>query len=176
MPTVTDDDLRSVMRRVPAAVTVVTARAGSEHRGMTVGSFASVSMDPLLVSFNVGKSSGMHGVLMDAQNFCMHLLSEQQADISNLFANPDFTGAQQFERVAHTVDLDGTPILTETLAYIRCEKIAVYDAGDHCLLLGRVDQIVHQRDGQPLIYYDRSYRTVGGEVHVPEIAETPTRD
>jgi len=164
------------MRRVPAAVTVVTAASGGESRGMTVGSFASVSMDPLLVSFNVGKSSSMHAVLMDARNFYMHLLSEQQADVSNLFANPDLTGAQQFERVAHRVDLDGTPILTETLAYIRCEKIAVYDAGDHCLLLGRVDQIVHQRDGRPLIYYDRGYRAVGDEVHVPEPAETPTGD
>jgi flavin reductase (DIM6/NTAB) family NADH-FMN oxidoreductase RutF len=154
------------MRRVPAAVTVVTASTGKESRGMTVGSFTSVSLDPLLVSFNVGKTAAMHGVLIEADYFYVHLLGEDQAYLSNHFARPDLTSEAQFEGIAHRLSEDGTPILSETLAYLRCEKIVVYDAGDHCLMIGRVDAIEQQREGRPLLYYDRGYHGVGDAVPV----------
>jgi len=161
---VTEEDLKAVMRRVPAAVTVVTARSADEMRGMTVGSFTSVSMDPLLVSFNVGKAAGMHRVLMDADYFYVHLLSEEQSELSNLFARPDLDGEEQFSEIPFRLTDDGAPILTETLAYLKCEKIVVYDAGDHILMLGRVDDVVQQHPGNPLLYFDRGYRSVGGPI------------
>lgn len=176
MPSVTEEDLKSVMRRVPSAVTVVTAFDGEEMRGMTVGSFTSVSLDPLLVSFNVGKASSMHGVLLRADYFYVHLLSEEQSYLSDLFARADFSGKEQFERAAHFLAPDGAPILKETLAFLRCEKIVVYDAGDHCLMIGRVEEIIHQNDGLPLLYFDRGYRSVGDPAPIPEIVNLPSED
>lgn len=164
------------MRRVPTAVTVVTARSDGDVRGMTVGSFTSVSMEPLLVSFNVGKNSGMHAVLLNADHFYVHLLAEEQSEMSNMFANPELSGEEQFSRVAHVAAADGAPILSDTLAYLRCEKIVVYDAGDHCLMIGRVDDVVQQRSGRPLIYYDRGYRTVGPDVTEPQPADISATD
>ena len=156
----TEEDLKAVMRRVPAAVTVVTAGSGDEARGMTVGSFTSVSLEPLLVSFNVGKVAAMKTVLIGTDHFYVHLLEEHQEEISNTFARPDLHGSEQFADVMHRFDAHGTPILVETLAYIRCEKIAVYDAGDHCLIIGKVEEVQHLREGRPLIYYERGYRSV----------------
>ena len=168
---VTEEDLKAVMRRVPAAVTVVTACSASEKRGMTVGSFTSVSLDPLLVSFNVGKAAGMHGVLIDADYFYVHLLAEEQAELSNLFARPDLDGEEQFSGVPHRLADDGAPILTEALSYLKCEKIVVYDAGDHVLMLGRVEDVVQMREGKPLLYFDRGYRSVGEPVDVSGSAD-----
>lgn len=164
------------MRRVPAAVTVVTACAGTRVRGMTVGSFTSVSLDPLLVSFNVGKASSMYPVLMRADHFYVHLLSEDQVEMSNHFAKPDLTDEEQFANVTYREAPDGAPILTETLAYLRCEKIVVYDAGDHSLMLGRIEDIVRMRDGLPLIYFDRGYRGIGSELDIPEAAEVTSEE
>ncbi|MGA7306468.1 MAG: flavin reductase family protein [Rhodothermales bacterium] len=164
------------MRRVPAAVTVVTAFDGAEMRGMTVGSFTSVSLNPLLVSFNVGKASSMYGVLLGADYFYVHLLSEEQSELSNLFAQPDLAPDKQFEHVAHFLAPDGAPILEDTLAFIRCEKIVVYDAGDHCLMIGRVEEIIQQRDGLPLIYFDRGYRRLGGDVMHSQIVDVPSEE
>ena len=166
----TEEDLKAVMRRVPAAVTVVTAGSGDEARGMTVGSFTSVSLEPLLVSFNVGKIAAMKAVLIESDHFYVHLLEENQEEISNTFALPDLTGAEQFSDVAHKRDEEGTPILIDTLAYIRCEKIAVYDAGDHCLIIGQVEDILHQKQGHPLVYYERGYRTVSSSP-APEFSD-----
>lgn len=158
---VTPDSLRAVMRRVPAPVAVLTAASDGTARGMTVGSFTSVSLDPILVSFNVGKNSAMHDVVIRATQLVIHLLSEDQADYSERFASPDLTPNQQFEGVAHMLLDDGTPILTDTLAYVRCRKTAVYDAGDHVLIVAEVAEIVHQKEGEPLLYYNTHYRTIG---------------
>ena len=157
----TKDTLRGFMRRVPAPVTVVTAVVNGEGRGMTVGSFTSVSLDPLLVSFNVGKESLMHDVIMNAESLAVHILTEDQADYSELFAAPDLTSKQQFASVPHRLLDDGTPILTETLAYLKCRRVAAYDAGDHHLIVAEVVEIAHQQEGEPLLYYNTHYRSVG---------------
>jgi flavin reductase (DIM6/NTAB) family NADH-FMN oxidoreductase RutF len=157
----TPDELRRVMRRVPAAVTIVTAVAGETARAMTVGSFTSVSLDPVLVSFNVGKTSAMHQIIEDSDEMVVHLLSADQAHYSERFAAPDLSSDQQFEGVNYRRLENGIPVLTDTLAYICCRKIAGYDAGDHSLIVAEVLDVVHQRDGEPLLYYDTHYRAVG---------------
>lgn len=160
------------MRRVPAAVTVVTAALDGVGRGMTVGSFTSVSMDPLLVSFNVGKNSAMFRIITGTDHLVVHLLSDDQAHISERFAAPDLTPEQQLSGISHERSHDGIPILSDTLACIRCRKIQEYDAGDHILILAEVDEITHQREGETLLYYNTHYRSVG-EVRDPTSTSSP---
>ena len=171
---VTPDSLRAVMRRVPAPVTVLTASANGVSRGMTVGSFTSVSLDPVLVSFNVGKTSSMHETITSADYMVAHLLTEHQAHLSEHFARPDLTSEEQFANVSHSLLEDGTPILSDTLAYVKCRKIAEYEAGDHCLIVAEVLSIVNQQGGEPLLYYDTHYRAVGKIRDAVEEVETPS--
>ena len=90
---------RSAMRRVPAVVTIVTAARGEEIRGITIGSFTSVALEPPLISFNVGKEARMHGVITTASHFAVHLISQQQTHLCEHFATPDLTSAEQFGTV-----------------------------------------------------------------------------
>lgn len=158
------DMLRAVMRRVASPVTVVTAASGGEQRGATIGSFTSVSLDPPLISFNVQKDSSLHVVLLGADSFAVHLLSEAQADLANHFALPDLTAEEQFRGVPYGTAPDGSPILPDTFGVLHCERYAVHNAGDHSLFLGRVLRVTEADADGPLLYYDRSYRAVGGEV------------
>lgn len=153
------------MRLVPSTVTVVTAASESEMRGITIGSFTSVSLDPPLVSFNVSRDAQMFPVITGASRFAVHLLGEEQAPLSNHFAIPDISGWEQFENVAYHVDQHGTPILEDTLLIFFCSMYRVYEAGDHSIILGQVEEIELVREGGPLLYYDRSYRPVGDELN-----------
>ncbi len=152
------------MRRVPSPVTVVTAVGAGERRGITIGSFASVSLDPPLVSFNVGKDAQMHPVIEAADHFNVHVLTDTQGYLCNHFALPDTTPAQQFENVSFRLDAQGTPVLDAVLTVFFCKKYALYDAGDHTLVVGEVLRIEEAPEGQPILYFDRSYRSVGEEV------------
>ncbi len=92
--------LRHVMRHVPSPVTVVTAAGAGERRGITIGSFTSVSLEPPLISLNVAREAQMHPVLAAASHFAVHVLREDQAHLARRFSLPDLTSADQFEGVA----------------------------------------------------------------------------
>ena len=156
--------LRAVMRRVPSPVTVVTAAGAKEARGITIGSFTSVSLDPPLVSFNVSREARMHGVITSAERFAVHILSEAQAHLSDHFALPNRTGPEQFADVLHQVDVHGTPVLEDVLAVFHCRRYAVFEAGDHSVVIGEVVGLEASGEERALLYYDRSYRGVGGEL------------
>ena len=160
------DRLRAVMRRVPSPVTVVTAAGPEEVRGITIGSFTSVSLDPPLISFNVSRAARMHGLITSAERFAVHVLSDHQAHLSDHFALPDRTGAEQFADVEHEVNLHGTPVLEDALAVFHCRPYAVFEAGDHSLVIGEVLDVETSSEGGPILYYNRSYCGIGEEVAV----------
>lgn len=156
--------LRSVMRHVPSPVTVVTVGTPDEIRGITIGSFTSASLHPPLISFNVNREAQAYEALTTVDRFAVHVLSVDQAYLSDHFAEPDLTSEEQFDGVAYRVDPDGTPILLDTIAVIRCRRYAVYEAGDHSIVVGQVESVDDGEDGAPILYFDRTYRTVGDEV------------
>lgn len=159
------DLLRAVMRRVASPVTIVTAAGGGEPRGATIGSFTSASLHPPLVSFNVQKDSGLHTALLATSAFAVHLLGDGQADLAEQFALPDLTSEAQFRGVPHVwAGGDAPPVLHGAFGVLHCRRWAVHDAGDHSLFLGEVTLVEEGQAAGPLLYYDRSYRAVGGEV------------
>ena len=156
--------LRSVMRRVPSPVTVVTAATAQEARGITIGSLTSVSLDPPLICFNVNHEARMHGVITTVQHFAVHIVTEDQVPLCHRFAQPDLTGAEQFEKVGYTLDEQGVPVLEDVLAVLHCQRHADFEAGDHSIVVGRVVDIEESGSGRPLVYHQRAYREVGEEV------------
>ncbi len=156
--------LRAVMRHVPSPVTVVSFAAADGPRGVTIGSFASVSLDPPLVSFNVSIDSSIHPSLVGAERFAIHILHAGQAELSRHFAQPDLVSSAQFAGIAYR-EVDGVPVLRDALAVLICRRYAVHPAGDHSLMLGEVETILDPAlDALPILYFRQSYRVPGDEV------------
>lgn len=160
-----DQSFRLFMRRVAAPVVVVTTRGGEEARGMTASSFSSLSLDPLLVSFNVTIGSQMHAAISKAQTFVVNVLSEEQAPLAAFFALPNLSGEDQFRHWPHGKTDDGAPVLDETLGALECRIQQRIQAGDHIVVIGEVSQIYEGDEAlRPLLYYDRHYVRVGRRV------------
>ena len=153
----TGDALRDVLRAIPSPVVVVTvSQPDGEMRGATIGSFASVSLGPPLVSFNVTHGTRLHDALDAAGAFTVHLLAADQADAASHFARPDLDAADQMAGGA--ARLDGA------LGTLACTVAARIPAGDHTVVIGEVAEITPGREAAPLLYYRQSYRGIGGEV------------
>ncbi len=161
---------RATMRRVPSPVVVITAQGPEEARGITIGSFASVALDPPLVSFNVDREARMFDVMEACQRFAVHVLGEDQAHLAKQFAVPDLTGPEQFEAVPHTRDPDGTPILEGGSAVLRCRPHNSIPAGDHELYVGLVEDAEQRPDRGAVLYHKGSYRGVGNELRSTRLA------
>ena len=162
------DLFRDAMSRVPSAVTVVTAGDRNKIRGITIGSFTSVSLKPMLVSFNVACATRMHEMITTVPRFAVHLLSEEQASLSSRFAEPERTGKEQFADVEYVLDDCGTPVLGGAITVFRCVPHATVPAGDHTLIVARVEAVsVPPIEEKPLIYVNRRYSMLGEDIDVP---------
>lgn len=155
---------RALMRRVPSPVVVVTAQGPEETRGITIGSFSSVALNPPLVSFNVARDARMYAVMEGCSRFAVHVLGEGQAYLAKQFAVSGLTGAEQFQSIPHSRDAYGTPILEGVSAVLHCVPHDSLSAGDHVLYVGRVVDFEEQSDSGAVLYYRQSYRGVGREL------------
>lgn len=130
---------RQVLGHFPTGVTVVTGLdADGNPGGLTIGSFASVSLDPPLVGFFPGHSSTSWPAIADRGLFCVNILAEDQADFCWRFAKET---EGRFDGIEWTPAPSGSPILPGVVGWIDCATELTLDHGDHAFVLGRVTDL-----------------------------------
>lgn len=148
---------RDVLGRYCSGVTVVTSVSDGEPVGMTCQSFSSVSLDPPLVMFIPAKTSRAWPRMQRAGHFCVNFLGADQHELSDLMASK---GANKFADVDWTTSKTGSALLEGAIGYVDCTIHAVHEAGDHVVVIGRVqDMDLADGDARPLLYYQGRYRT-----------------
>lgn len=153
-----NDDLKDAYSRWATGVTIVTACAGDRMLGMTVSAFTEVSLEPPLVLLCADKTSNTHPLIAESGAFAVHVLRRDQEGLSNLFASKK-DEARRFVGLDFDTGETGSPIIRGTLAVFDCRVHASHDAGDHLIYVGEVVD-VQLSDGEPLMYYDRKYRSL----------------
>jgi flavin reductase (DIM6/NTAB) family NADH-FMN oxidoreductase RutF len=145
---------RQLCGRYATGVVVITTVAGDgSPAGMTANSFTSVSLDPPLVSVNVDHASEFHELISRADTFAINVLETNQEALSRRFAGP---ARQRFDGVGYRRTEGGRIVLDGVVAALECERHALFEAGDHTVVVGRVvGGSVH--DGRPLLYFRGGY-------------------
>lgn len=157
---VTSQEFRRACGQFPTGVTVVTVREGAGARGMTANSFTSVSLDPPLILVSIDRRNRTHALLQTGSRFAVNLLSEAQRQWSDRFAGRQGDLQSVFDDLPHCRTADGLPLLSGTLAAFVCRVAAIHPAGDHSLVIGRVEQIVTSPGAAPLLFFDSAYRAL----------------
>lgn len=161
------DDRRGFRRALghfATGVTIVTAQCEGQLAGMTANSFSSVSLDPPLVLWSIDKGSHSLPLFEKADSFAINVLASDQLDLASRFAK---SGADKFAGVPWTQGIGGAPCLPGTSATFECRKHASIDAGDHFILLGRVERYTTRADRDPLLF---AHGRFGLSVDYPVIA------
>ena len=151
------DDFRHVMGQSPTPVTIVTAATPTGPHGIVIGSFVSVSLEPPLAGFFVGKWTRMWQPMSDSAAFCVNVLSADQSRLSQLFTQH---GVDRFAAASWEPASNGAPALDGAVAWIEAEPYSLTDAGDHDLVLVRVTGMRSRDVGFPLVYHRGEYKTV----------------
>jgi len=158
---VSDDAFRNVTGNFATGVTVVTVHTDDGDHGMTVNSFASVSLDPPLVLFNAEESTKSHDLVADAEHYAVNILSADQEWVSNRFAGAHEEMDDPFEDIECTTAATGAPIIADSLGYIDCTLWNTYDGGDHAIYVGEVQELdLLDEDADPLTFFRGSYGTI----------------
>ncbi len=150
----TPERFRAVLSHVPTPVVVVTAAASQGPVAMAIGTFVSVSLDPLLVGFFPAKTSSSWPAIRETGRFCINVLADDQVSLSQAFAA---RGGDKFAGVDWHPGGSGHPVLEDCVAWIDCELEGEIDAGDHVLVLGRVTALDLARDAHALVFHRGNY-------------------
>jgi flavin reductase (DIM6/NTAB) family NADH-FMN oxidoreductase RutF len=154
---VTTDKFREVMGNYTTGITIVTTRGkDGEVYGLTVNSFTSVSLDPLLVlvCFDNRLSSLSH--FKHSKKFGVSILSEHQEQLSRMFAKKDSERPPDI----YFEGSEGQPLLRDALAYMECETVEVYPGGDHEIFLAKIltaNTLAAASGIKPLMYFRGKY-------------------
>ena len=155
---INERDFRNSLSRFATGVAIISALdAANRPCAMTVSSFTSVSLDPPLVLYCLGKSAFHFGVFAEAQSFAINVLSADQKSFSDRFARE---AEDHLTDLSTTKLLTGSPILPGCLAALDCKTETHHDAGDHLIVIGRVQAIDGGVNGEPLIYFESGYRSL----------------
>jgi len=148
------------MRLLPYPVTVITTVSGERKRGITIGSFTSLSLDPPLVSFNVTGDSQMHELLEEAERFVVHIPGAGQQELCIRFALPDQSDDDQFKGINYSQKPGYPPILDKVIAEVHCKMFRLFKAGDHSIVIGEVELIKRNRDELSILYCNGDYQSL----------------
>lgn len=160
MSTLDPRTLRAAFGRFMTGVTVVTTRGpDGVPVGFTANSFASVSLDPPLLLVCPGKFLSTYDSFATCTHFAVNILAEGQEDVSNIFAS---VKGDRFAQVAHRLDRHGVPLIEGAIAQFSCTTHQTLPAGDHCILIGQVQDFTHM-DAPGLGYVGGQYFSLGME-------------
>jgi flavin reductase (DIM6/NTAB) family NADH-FMN oxidoreductase RutF len=148
---------RSTVGHFPTGVAIVTAAGAGGPFGMTVATFCSISLDPVLVGFFAGRSSSTWPAIERCGHFAVNVLSHDQAQLGTRFAS---TAGDRFAGVECSAAVTGAPILGGVHAWLDCRLHDTAVAGDHVLVMGEVQACGVDPDRQPLVFYRSSFTGV----------------
>jgi flavin reductase (DIM6/NTAB) family NADH-FMN oxidoreductase RutF len=158
-----DREFRDVLGLFATGVAVITSTAPDGARlGATVSSFSSVSLDPPLVLFSMGRNAKAFPAWEVVGAFAVNILAEDQSATSTRFAR---ALTDKWQGVEPCFGANGSPLLDGALAWLECTSYATYDGGDHLIFVGRVDALTlcTTPNGRPLVFFGGGYRQLDSD-------------
>jgi flavin reductase (DIM6/NTAB) family NADH-FMN oxidoreductase RutF len=161
-------DLRQAFGHFGTGVAIIGLH-DRENRpvGLTVNSFASVSLEPALLSWCLANESQLYADVAAASRFSVNILAADQIELSNRMAGPGnhIFEADEIETVYGSNGTNGpngpngvAPNVKGALAQFDCHIHNKVEAGDHLMLIGGIDGVRNCGDQRaPLIYFRGTY-------------------
>ena len=143
-------ELRAALGAFATGVAIVTTRAADGLHGLTINSFASVSLDPPLALWSLDLRSHSLSAFETTPAFAVNVLGRHQADLARRFARP---GLDRFAGLALSEGLEGAPLLIDGVAAFECRRVAMHEGGDHVIFVGRVER--YRADQRPPLVFSR---------------------
>jgi flavin reductase (DIM6/NTAB) family NADH-FMN oxidoreductase RutF len=149
---------RRVCGRFATGITVVSVLdTGGRPHGITINSFASLSLDPPLVMVSISLSNSALEHFLQSTHFTVNVLAHDQEHHSRRFAKH---AGDRFQGVDWQGAESGAPLLEGALAHLECAKMRWFEAGDHAVLIGQVVR-AGCREGRPLLFFQSAYAALG---------------
>jgi 3-hydroxy-9,10-secoandrosta-1,3,5(10)-triene-9,17-dione monooxygenase reductase component len=145
---------RDALGRFATGVAFITAAVDGKPAGLVVNSLTSVSLQPPLLSFCPSRSSLTWSRMRRTRRFAVNVLGRRHEGFAKR-ATP--AGADRFTDVQWEPGRSGAPLLGDALAVLECDIVAEHPAGDHWIVIGRVERLRTSTSTDPLVFFDGAF-------------------
>ncbi len=154
--------LRNAFGNFGTGVALIGAHDAQNNAvGLTINSFASVSLEPALLSWCLAKDSQLFDAITRADRFSVNILAATQTELSNRMAMP---GDHRFDQAEWTASASGGVFVNGALAKFDCRLHQTIEAGDHVVFLGAIEEAwACPQSRAPLVYFRGGYRQLLGD-------------
>lgn len=144
---------RQALGRFTTGIAIATTcKEDGSPVGLTINSFNSVSLDPPMVLWSIGRNSPSRADFEEAGHFTINVLGSHQITLSNNFARP----GDKFSDITWESGRTGAPVIPGCIATFHCKTAFCYEGGDHIIFVGEVENF-DLNEGEPLLYLDGRY-------------------
>ena len=150
-------EFRHALSHFATGVTVITSISqGGEPVGTTASAVASLSLEPPLVLVCLARSSATLASLRSHGAFAINVLAAEQQRLSSHFARSG--NSVSWEDVTHRLSHGSVPLLDGALAVVECSVERCVEAGDHEIVIGRLQSSDLSGSGRdPLLHFRGAY-------------------
>ncbi len=161
-------EFRAAMRRLPTTVVVAGGILDGQPVGMVVGTFTSVSMDPLLVGFLGDNRSSTLASILRLEHLSFNVLDQDDDQTPVAFQRPIH---KRFDTIDWHLSPHRTPVIDSAVLTIHTRMDNAVPAGDHQFITAEVLEVEHHHlTRRPLVYVESRMTRLDPWQRVPEHA------
>lgn len=152
------DNFRHCMRRLAATVCVITCQHEGKRYGITATAVTSLCFDPVSILACINSSSSLLEPLLASGKYCINLLSQNHAGVSQSFSTP-LPADERFAAGEWQTNPQGVPYLSDAQATLFCELDQTVPYATHHIVIGQVSDCQFSETIAPLLYQNGAYVT-----------------
>ncbi|MEH1865509.1 MAG: diflavin flavoprotein [Nostoc sp.] len=144
--------------RIVGSLCVLTAKEGDRSSAMLASWVAQASFNPPGLTIAVAKERAVETLTHTGNKFVLNILKEgNHLGLMKHFLKPFGPGQDRFADVAAQEAENGSPILTDALAYLECSVQNRMESGDHWLVYATVENgKLLDNDGITAVHHRKS--------------------
>ena len=153
MKKVSVKNFKKTLGKFSTGITVVCVKNNNIIFGKTVNSFNSLSLNPPMVLFSLGKYSSSINQFSKTRFLSINILSRKQKHLSDNFAS----STPKLKNIKFIEGKNKTPIIPNCIANLECELIDKIKKGDHKIFICKILEVQSNEQLKPLIYFNSKY-------------------
>ncbi|NES82145.1 MAG: MBL fold metallo-hydrolase, partial [Moorea sp. SIO2B7] len=135
-----DSDLDKAIGRISGGLYIISAKKGDLSSAMLASWVTQASFEPPGFTIAVAKDRAIESLMQVGDRFVLNILEEgNYQQLMKHFLKRFPPGADRFAGVKTQTAENGSPILTEALAYLECEVVSRMECTDHWIVYSKVN-------------------------------------
>lgn len=152
------EEFKRGMRRLAAAVNIVSTLEDDRPGGMLATAVCSVSAEPPSLLACVNRGTRTYNAIVASGAFCVNVLADDQRELARNFLSHQ--GADRFKLCHWSTLATSSPAIDDAMTNFDCKVSGFFDAGTHDIVIGRVVAVRRRASGAPLLYFEGDYRNL----------------